>query len=166
MTHNVADGETKNWIGYPRANGKCAVYYDAAVGVVYNWNGNRYTDSLEVQQAKTNSQNISFEVLNKTKAAIATYDSGAAIKAKLDSMVNPYYTFNVNGQTVRVYYKKSSSGIETMETEKSSDGLYWANFTVNENGEVEMFNYVDKYYSYSRYDDANESEWIGSAVIK
>lgn len=128
-----------------------------------------YTDSKEVQEAKQKAQNMATLTLEKLKQTLTSgYGSDKTVwKTKLDPIANAKFTLTVEGKTVTAYYKTSPSQIDSMDHEKAGDNKYWANFTLDENGNIIIFNYVDPNYSYSTYDSSKQdAEWIGSAVIK
>ena len=163
ISHTVGDSDTANWKGIPKSGGSCTVSYNESVGIVFDWTG--YTDSAEVQEAKTTAQTTAKEKLTELEQKILDYAPTDA-KAKLDTLSESSAKFTLSDGTV-AYYKKSSSDITTMDADKSSDGKSWINFTLDNDGNIVMYNYVNKDYSYSTYDArADDPDWTGSAVIK
>ena len=173
VSHEEGDGNTANWIGIPDAGGTCTITYNpasASGGVVLNWSGEStqtYKDSQEVQAAKTTSQNAATKNLTELEQAMTKWESDRSKwKSALDNLSESKAKFTLSNGVV-AYYKKSSGAITTMDAEKSSDGKSWINFTLDDDGKIIFYNYVDKNYSYSTENASAETPtWKGSAVIQ
>lgn len=72
----------KQWIGIPKANGKCTITYDPSVGIIFNWNGR--STAVIASGLKLNIHNK----IREGKTANSWFTGGTVKKFELDSTAN------------------------------------------------------------------------------
>lgn len=159
------------WLNEPGDKKQCTITYSKQNNLVtLNWNGG---DSPAVYAAKTYSQTQATNYLNQLEevilkqAVINSKGDLAAYKVYLESLPvdRRKFTFNY-GQANEIvcWYKTDASQIDTMEKAGTGTSLQYINFTLDDDGKVAVFNYVDSDYSFSSENTQDTSvSWIGTA---
>ena len=124
-----------------------------------HWEGAASSTSQPTEQ-QTQAQADIQELIDR----LTSWKSDSASwKAALDGSSNPYFTFKDTESSTGVawvaYYKKSADEINWSQT-NSTNGKTWANFTVDDAGNITSFNYVTPTYSISCQDlTASSPQW-------
>lgn len=155
-----------NWKNIPSKDGTCVVYYTEGTDkAVIDWKG--VFDTPKVQEKKQNVQSDAMDNLAILKAELQKdTGNGVTLAQKLLKANRDSYIKLPN--KIPAYFKTSPDKITTMDKPTNGgDGKTWINFTLDENGNLTIYNFANSEYTYST-SNPNDADptWQGNAIIR